>query len=189
MHTNGGIGSVSPGIGPVIPILLLLFLILPFMLVETIRSMWNERRLRQRGAIEPPDDVYPVMSVVYPFSFVAMAIEGARWGGPRLWLPLMPIAMLGLWVFVLAKLLKFWAILTLGERWTFRVLVPPGAPLIARGPYRFLRHPNYVAVIGELVGTAIMMPAPITGVLFTALFAWLVMRRIAVEERALGIRT
>jgi methyltransferase len=182
MEPSGGIGSVSFGITP-FPILLLLFVILPFMLVETLRSVRNERALRRRGAIEPRDDVYRVMSVIYPVSFVAMAVEGALRGasGP-------PFLLIGLAIFTLAKLLKFWAIATLGERWTFRVLVLPGAPLIARGPYRFLRHPNYTGVIGELVGTAVMMVAPYTGAFFTAFFAILIMRRIAVEERALGIR-
>jgi methyltransferase len=164
-------------------IYLLLFIIAPLMIVETIRSRSNEGELRRRGAIEPRDDVYRAMSVIYPASFVMMALEGAWRGGPR-----PPWLLVGLAIFALAKLVKFWAIATLGERWTFKVLVLPGAPLIARGPYRWIRHPNYVGVIGELVGTAVMMPAPYTGVLFTAVFALLVARRIAVEERALGIR-
>ena len=54
-----------------------------------------------------------------------------------------------------AKALKWWAILTLGRFWTFRVIVVPGATLVAGGPYRWLRHPNYVGVIGELVGVGV----------------------------------
>jgi methyltransferase len=175
-------GATLHVINPV-PIYLLLFVIVPFMIVETLRSVRNERALRQRGAIEPPDDVYRVMSVAYPGSFVLMALEGALRGHTQ-----EPFLLIGLSIFALAKLLKFWAIVTLGERWTFRVLVLPGAPLIARGPYRFLRHPNYAGVIGELVGAAVMMTPSVSGVLCTAFFAFLVMRRIAVEERALGLR-
>ena len=88
--------------------------------------------------------------------------------------------------FVLAKALKYWAITTLGPRWTFRVLVLPSAPLVATGPYRWLRHPNYVAVAGELIGAALVMSSGITGVVSLAVFGWLMLRRIVVEDRALG---
>jgi len=162
----------------------LICVVAPFMLIEALRSSSNERGLRRRGAIEPVDDVYPVMSVVYPASFIAMALEGVWWGGPR-----QPWVLSGLAVFVLGKLVKFWAIAVLGDRWSFKVLVLPGAPLIAGGPYRFIRHPNYVGVMGELLGTAIFMPAPVTGTVAVVAFAWILWRRIAVEERALGLRT
>jgi methyltransferase len=167
-----------------VSVFLLLFLVTPFLLVETVRSMRNERNLRRRGAIEPPDDVYPLMSIVYPSSFIAMTLEGAWRGGPQ-----RPWLLVGLALFALAKLLKFYVIAVLGERWTFRVLVPPGAPLVARGPYHVLRHPNYVAVIGELIGVACFMPAPVTGTVFIAAFALILWKRIAVEERALGLRS
>jgi methyltransferase len=68
------------------------------------------------------------------------------------------------------------------------VLVLPGEPLVTRGPYRHLRHPNYVAVAGELIGAAAMLAAPYTGVVFTALFVEIMRRRVQVEERALGLR-
>jgi methyltransferase len=162
----------------------LLFLVIgPFLFVETLRSTRNERALRKRGAIEPSDDVYRVMSVVYPASFIAMAFEGAWRGGPQ-----PPWFLVGLLIFAAAKLLKFYVIAVLGERWTFRVLVPPGAPLVARGPYQYIRHPNYVAVIGELLGVAVFMPAPVTGAIAILLFVLILIKRIAVEERALGLR-
>jgi methyltransferase len=162
---------------------LLLFVIVPFLLIETWRSMHNERGLRRRGAVEPPDDVYPLMSAVYPTSFIVMTAEGAWRGGPQ-----PPWLLVGLALFALSKLLKFYVIAVLGDRWTFRVLVPPGAPLVARGLYKFMRHPNYVAVIGELLGVAVMMPAPISGAITVIVFALILWKRIAVEERALGIR-
>jgi methyltransferase len=84
-----------------------------------------------------------------------------------------------------AKALKFWAIQSLGRFWTFRVLVVPGAPLVTSGPYRYMRHPNYVAVAGEIVGVAVMCGAPILGALCLLVFGALMLRRVAVEERAL----
>ena len=74
---------------------------------------------------------------------------------------------------------------SLGSFWTFRVIVVPGAPRVATGPYRWIRHPNYVGVLGELAGGAAMSGAPITGVAGLIAFAGLLVRRIAVENVAL----
>ena len=99
------------------------------------------------------------MRWAYPLGFIAMGVEGALTGpAPP------PILAAGLVVFGAAKALKAWAIASLGARWTFRVLVPPGAPLVTRGPYRVLRHPNYVALCGEFIGVALIVWAPIAGV-------------------------
>ena len=84
-----------------------------------------------------------------------------------------------------AKILKWWAILSLGPFWTFRVIVVPGVPLIVKGPYRWLRHPNYVAVMGELAGIAVAAGAPVSGFVAVVVFGALLIKRIAVEERAL----
>ena len=150
---------------------------------EAVLSAFNASLLKARGATEPPDDVYRTMQWAYPAAFVAMAAEGALTG------PAPPTALgLGLLVFGLAKALKAWAISTLGTRWSFRVLVPPGEPPIVAGPYRFLHHPNYVAVCGEILGMALIVGAPISGVLAFAGFGWLMRRRIAIEDRALGRR-
>jgi methyltransferase len=151
--------------------------------IELVISRRNERALRARGAVEPRDDVWAAMALTYPAAFAAMTIEGALRGGP-------PHALFaaGLVVWSASKALKFAAIAALGSRWSFRVLVLPGAPLVTRGPYRWLRHPNYVAVAGELVGAAMMMAAPYTGVVFTIAFVEIMRRRVQVEERALGLR-
>jgi methyltransferase len=148
---------------------------------ELILSAFNEARLRARGAIEPGGDVIAVMRWAYPGAFVAMAIEGAL-GGPA------PPSILvgGLVLFGIAKAFKMWAIATLGPRWSYRVLVIPGEPLVQSGPYRFISHPNYLAVVGEMAGVAATVWAPITGTLGIILFGWLMTMRIRVEDRALG---
>jgi methyltransferase len=153
------------------------------MLVENRISKSNERWLRTQGAIEPPGDVYRTMQWAYPAAFAAMAVEGALFGpAPG------PATLAGVVVFVAAKALKFWAMASLGARWTFRVLVLPGRPLIARGPYAFLRHPNYVGVVGELIGMALIVGARITGPVAALGFALLIRGRIQVEDEALGRR-
>jgi methyltransferase len=148
------------------------------MLIEARLAAVNERAQIARGGVEPAGDVYAVMRLAYPAVFLAMIAEGAWWSGHSYLLA-------GLAVFVAAKCLKAWAILSLGDAWTFRVLVRPGAPLVATGPYRWLRHPNYVAVAGELAGIALLSGARVAGPLGTVLFGLLMLRRISVEERAL----
>ena len=154
------------------------------MLIELQLSLFNEKALRAKGAVEPPDDVIGWMRIAYPGAFVLMGIEAAA-GGPlsRNWI------VGGLLLFGWAKALKFWAMAHLGPRWTFRVLVLPGAPLVGTGPYRFLRHPNYVAVIGEIIAVAIALQAPVAGVAASLGFLWLIWRRIDVEQRALAGHT
>jgi methyltransferase len=148
---------------------------------EAALSAVNERQLREKGAIEPPGDVINLMRLAYPLSFVAMGIEGALTGpAPR------ELMMYGLALFGLAKALKLWAISSLGWRWSFRVLVLPGAPLVTSGPYRFLPHPNYLAVAGEMASVAMIVWAPMSGVLATIGFGALMIKRIRVEDRALG---
>lgn len=154
------------------------------MALEARRSARNDRALRRAGAIEPAGDVYPLMQAAYPLSFAAMVVEA--------WLRRADadaVFLAGIAVFIFAKTLKYWAVVALGERWTFRVLVPPGAALVTTGPYRLLAHPNYVAVIGELGGMALMCRAPLTGAIAVAGFALIILGRIAVEERAIGLES
>jgi methyltransferase len=168
-------------ISALVPLGVAVFLL---MILEARRSAVNERHLRQAGAVEPAGDVYQLMQVAYPACFLAMLAEawlrGFDWRDA---------AMAGAALFAAAKLLKYWAIATLGGRWTFRVLVPPGSARTLRGPYRFLRHPNYVAVVGELAGFALLVRAPLAGLLAILVFGALMLARIRVEERALGLRT
>ena len=151
------------------------------MAIEARRAARNERTQRAAGGIEPPGDVYPLMQLAYPGAFAAMIVEGAlRGNAPAV------VAAVGIAVFAAAKALKWWAILTLGRAWTFRVIVVPGGRRITSGPYRFFNHPNYVAVVGELLGAALTCGAVLTGPAATAFFLVLILKRIAVENRAVA---
>lgn len=148
---------------------------------EAVLSSFNEKVLRAHGAIEPQDDVINMMRWAYPGAFIVMGIEGALTGpAPR------DVLMAGLALFGFAKALKIWAMSSLGSKWCYRVLVVPGEPLVKTGPYQFLSHPNYLAVVGELVSVAAIVWAPITGVLATIGFGRLMIARIRIEDRALG---
>ena len=117
------------------------------------------------------------MQVAYPGAFVGDVRRSARLRDA----PPSSLAIAGAIVFAVAKALKWWAILTLGRFWTFRVIVVPGATLVSRGPYRFLRHPNYVGVIGELVGVGLLTGAVVSGPIATR-----VVRRVDSASRRGG---
>jgi methyltransferase len=162
-------------------VILVMFVVFATMLVEACVSRAHENKLRAAGAVEPPGDVFGVMRIAYPASFLLMALEALLRG------PSTTLFVLGLLIFAFAKALKWWAIASLGDRWSFRVLVLPSHALVDAGPYRVLRHPNYVGVFGELVAVALMLSVPWTGTLACVGFGALIRVRIRIEERALGL--
>jgi methyltransferase len=150
------------------------------MIAESALSLRNERIQRARGGVEPPDDVYRTMRWLYPAGFALMIAESILRGGAPA-----ALARAGLGAFVASKAFKWWAMASLGDAWTFRVIVVPEATLVRTGPYRFMRHPNYAAVAGELVAIALLSGATLAGPIVTTAFVWLISKRIVVEERAL----
>ena len=162
-------------------LLLLSIAVFGSLLVEARRAARNESAQRARGGIEPAGDVYGLMRIAYPAAFAAMIAEGLFRDPP-------PASAITAGVLVLAagKALKWWAIVALGPCWTFRIVVVPNAPLIRGGPYRWLRHPNYVGVVGELLGVALIAGAWVSGLAAIVAFGALLLKRIQVEERMLA---
>ena len=150
-------------------------------LVELVFSARNQRRLRQRGGIgvETPD--FPVMVLLHALFPVAMLLE--VWWLSRPVLPWLAASMIV--VLALAQIARYWTIRTLGDRWTVNVVVLPGEPVVRTGPYRFLRHPNYVVVAVEIFALPLVHTAWLTAVVFTALNGAVLAWRITTEERAL----
>ncbi|MEO6222562.1 MAG: isoprenylcysteine carboxylmethyltransferase family protein [Vicinamibacterales bacterium] len=167
-----------------------LAMVIGLLLAETRLSMRNETSLRARGAIEAPGDIYVAMSILYPLAFLLMGAEG-------IWRSRIPAAVApgapssptwwaaGVLLMLASKGLKYWAIANLGNRWTFKVLVLPGVALVRTGPYRYVDHPNYIAVIGELTAMTLMMSAWIVGPILTLVFGAALLMRLRVETRAL----
>jgi methyltransferase len=169
----------------------LLSLVIGLMVAESRLSARHIERLRQQGAVEPPGDPYLALSLLYVAAFVLMGAEGiwraasgsgasaaALTAGPA-W------AASGGLLFIASKGLKYWAIGTLGERWSFRVLVQPGLPLIRTGPYRYVAHPNYIAVVGELAGAAMMFGAKWSAPVMLPLVGVALWARVRFETRVL----
>lgn len=139
----------------------------------------------ERGGVETGRGHYPPMVVLHTALLVGCLAEAHL--ADRAFHPWLGWPMLA--VVVLAQGLRWWCILTLGRQWNTRVIVVPGLPLVRRGPYRFLRHPNYVAVVAEGVALPLVHTSWVTAVVFTGLNAWLLTVRIRTEDAALdGLR-
>jgi methyltransferase len=161
--------------------LLLLALLGAERLVELAISRRNAAQALALGAIEVGQRHFQVMKVLHTAFLFGCAAEVVLLRRP--FVPALAAPMLAL--VALAQALRYWAVLTLGRRWNVRVLVVPGDQAIVAGPYRYLRHPNYLAVIVEGVAVPLVHTAWLTALGFTLANAALLRVRIGCEERAL----
>jgi methyltransferase len=150
-------------------------------LLEMRLSQRHERVLRARGAVERGRGHYPLIVALHALWLLSTLVEGNLRGPvlPAYW----PIP---LTLFLLVQPLRYWAIFSLGEYWNTRILVVPGAELVARGPYRYFPHPNYVVVVVEIATFPFIFGAWITALVFSILNAALLFVRIREENRALA---
>jgi methyltransferase len=152
-------------------------------LAELYLSARNARRAQARGGVEAESRAfYAAMVALHAGFLVAAPLEVVYF--ERRFEPLLGYPMLAL--AALAMALRWWAIASLGERWNTRVVVVPGEAAVAGGPYRFLRHPNYLAVIVEIAALPLVHGAWATALAFSTLNAVVLSRRIAHEELALA---
>ena len=150
---------------------------------ELILSRRNLSWCRQHGGVEYGSGHYPFMVVLH-IGLLAGALLEAHLGHREIhpWLagPMLTLV-------IASQALRWWSIRSLGPRWNTRVIVVPGLPLVEGGPYRWCRHPNYVAVVVEGFALPLVGSAWITATVFTALNIPLLAVRIRAEERALGL--
>ena len=145
-------------------------------LFELALARRNTLRLLDEGASEHAAGHYPLLVSVH-----------ALWLGSLWWLaPFRPINALALAGFLLLELGRIWVLTTLGRRWTTRIIVLPGAPLVRAGPYRLVNHPNYWVVIGEIAVLPLVFGLWQLSLLFTLLNAAVLAIRIRRENEALG---
>ena len=149
---------------------------------ELVVSTRNARWSMERGGVEHGLGHFPFMVVLHTALLVGALVEA--WIRQPEVPPLLAWSMLAL--VVASQALRWWCITTLGRRWNTRVIVVPGMPPVRSGPYRLLRHPNYVAVVVEGVALPLVHAAWITAVVFTVLNAALLAVRIRVEDAALA---
>ena len=149
---------------------------------ELVVSRRNARRAFAAGGVETGRRAYAIMVGVHALFPLACAAEVLLLSRPFPGVP----GFAALAVALGAQALRWWAVATLGERWSTRVIVVPGAAPVTGGPYRFLRHPNYLAVVLEMAAVPLIHGAWLTALVFSALNAALLAHRIPAEERALG---
>ena len=158
----------------------LAIVILALVTLQRLGELWlsnrNMRRLLARGATEVGAAHYPLIVAVH-----ALWLAALWWFAPG-----RPVEGFWLALFTLLQLARVWVIATLGDRWTTRIIILPDAPLVRAGPYRFINHPNYAVVVGEIAVLPLVFGLWSLAVLFSALNAAVLLIRIREENRALG---
>lgn len=145
-------------------------------LAELILAQWNTARLRAAGGVEFGAAHYPLMVALHALWLLGLWMLGHERDVDPLWLAL----------FIVLQAGRLWVIVSLGRRWTTRVIVRPGLAPVTRGPYRWLRHPNYAVVALEIAVVPLALGLPLFALVFSLANAALLATRIRVENRALA---
>lgn len=161
------------------PVVLVVLLVAAQRLAEVIRATRNTRALLARGGVEVGGSHYPLFVLLHAAWLAALVILVPA-DAPLSW-PLLAL-------FVALQALRVWVVLSLGPYWTTRVITLPEQPLVRRGPYRFLRHPNYLVVAAEIAVLPMVFGAWEIALIFSLLNGALLAWRIRLEEQALAPR-
>ena len=157
--------------------------LLAFLTAQRIAELWwvrqNERRLFAAGGVEYGRAHLPLMVLLHAVWIVGMWVLAYD----------RPVNLFFLTLVVLLQIARFWVLISLGRRWTIRIIVVPGERLVARGPYRFLRHPNYAVVTGEIAAVPLAIGLPVYALVFSILNAAVLAIRVPAEDAALAAVT
>jgi methyltransferase len=148
-------------------------------LAELVYAKRNTTALLRQGAYEIGRNHYPLIVLLH-LAWMIAVYAFAEKTAPPVW------SWIG--IFLLLQAARYWVLATLGRYWTTRIIAVPNAPLVARGPYRFIRHPNYAVVIAEIAVLPLAFGEYIVAIVFSALNAALLFWRIRVENGALKAR-
>jgi methyltransferase len=149
-------------------------------LAELVIAKRNAREMFLKGAVEYDSWQYKYIVIMHTCFFISLVLEKIflNRGLNQYW-----------WIFfslfLAAQILRYWAIASLGTFWNTRIIILPGSSLVKKGPYRFLKHPNYAAVITELAAIPLIFSCYITAAVFTILNFFALKHRIKIEELAL----
>ena len=155
------------------------FLILERML-ELLISAKNKYSAFRSGGQEFYRESYSMMVGLQVLFFIALILESFPWQ-----IPLDMLTWIGLTMIVLCQLLRYWCVMTLGSRWNTRIILIPNSSVIRTGPYRFMRHPNYLVVTLEFAIIPLVARAPFTLFVFSVANLLVLQQRITLEEQAL----
>ncbi|MFC0469268.1 isoprenylcysteine carboxyl methyltransferase family protein [Halalkalibacter kiskunsagensis] len=149
-------------------------------IVEVMIANRNAEWIKRQGGYEAGRGHYKFLVALHALFFVSLLIEVTVVDSRFVFWAVAP-----LFLFLLAQICRVWALTALGRFWNTRIMILPGAQVVAKGPYRYLRHPNYVIVVTELACLPLIFQAYWTAILFTILNALVLSIRIKVEEQAL----
>ncbi len=158
----------------------ILLLLLLQRLFELRLSARNGRNLRARGAIEIAPWSYSIMVSLHVLFYLSLAIESWPWQIPLDNLHLALLAAL-----LLVQVLRYWSIISLGAFWNTRILILPESSIIRTGPYRFLKHPNYLVIVLEFALLPALLESPLTLIIFSLANLAVLRQRIRLEESGL----
>jgi methyltransferase len=153
-------------------------------LIELFIAKRNEIKMLQNGAVEVDRDGYKYIVLMHSAYFISLILEKNIFERQ-----VNQYRIIFITLFIIAQLLRYWSILSLGVYWNTRIIILKGSRLIKKGPYRFLNHPNYIAVITELAVISLLFSCYITSIIFTILNIFVLKRRIKIEEESLKALT
>jgi len=149
-------------------------------LVELVVAKRNEKWMRSQGAIEAGSGHYPIMVAMHIAFFISLLAE----------VILLDRSLSSMWIillviFLTAQVARIWCLTSLGNFWNTKIIILPGADVVQKGPYKWVRHPNYIIVTTELLVLPLIFGAYSTAIIFTLLNVWMLSVRIPAEEKAL----
>lgn len=159
---------------------IIIFIIILQRFFELLIAKQNERKMLSLGAYEVGASHYPLMILLHVSFFISLIVEVATF--ERNLSPLFPYFFI---FFLFVQALRIWCIATLGMYWNTKIIILPGADVVKKGPYNYLKHPNYFVVCCEILMLPLMFEAYLTAIVFTILNIAILSVRISIEEKAL----
>lgn len=164
----------------------LFIVFIPFLVIQRLFELRlakrNEELVRKEGAVEYDKRGYKYIVYMHIGFFITLILEKYLLNRE-----FNSLSLLFLLIFIFTQLLRYWAITSLGKYWNTKILVVPGASLVKTGPYKYMKHPNYLAVITEFAVIPLIFSCYITCIIFSILNFLTLIRRIKIEEKALNI--
>ena len=149
-------------------------------LIELFIAKRNEKWMRSQGAFEAGATHYPVMVSMHIVFFISLLAEVFLFEKA-----LSPLWFIFLVIFLIAQAARIWCLASLGKFWNTKIIILPGATVVQKGPYKWVRHPNYIIVATELLVLPLLFSAYLTAIVFSLLNVWMLSVRIPTEEKAL----
>lgn len=158
-----------------------------FLIFQRISELFlaksNEAATRKQGAVEYDKEGYKYIVFLHTAFLISFLVEKIFLGRE-----LNSFSLVLFIIFIFTQILRYWALSSLGIYWNTKILVVPDLNLVKKGPYKYIKHPNYLAVITEIAVIPLIFSCYLTSIVFTILNLIILRRRINIEEKALGIK-